>query len=279
MKNLSSSYNYHPFLIPLLNRLNLFSTVTESDAHQLDRQILDRRQFSRGESLLEVGEHTDNVYVVAEGWATNEIITVEGNTCILSFLLPGDATPVSSSLDAASDVTVKCLTDVSVVTFRANDLKRLLANHPGLTRAFSIMRMASESMNRELLVNLLAKPADYKVAHLLCELSVRDGQARVGKGISDTLRLTQLEIGSALGLSAVHVNRVIKRLQQRGFLEVRPRWIHITNWERLAREFQFSSTYMTQYDAGRKKAPSRGAGRVVPLRDQPFASGSRSARG
>lgn len=125
------------------------------------------------------------------------------------------------------------------------------------------MRMACESMNRELVVNLLAKPADYKVAHLLCELSLRDGLANPDGGPTSTLRLTQLEIGAALGISAVHVNRVIGRLQREGLLEVQQSRMIQIDREALAKKFSFSSSYITQYDTGKK--PPSSSGRVLPF--------------
>ncbi|BES73917.1 Crp/Fnr family transcriptional regulator (plasmid) [Marinobacter nanhaiticus D15-8W] len=248
--------NIHPTdecLTALLARLRRFAPISASDAHQLGQLLVDRDRYSRGDLILKLGDKTDKVYILSEGWAAQEIITEEGNTCILGFLLPGDTTTFNSELDSASDVTVKCLTEVSVVTFRANAVKALLAENANLTHAFSRMKLTTESMTRELLVNLTAKPADHKVAHLLGELSARSAQLPNSPHIP-AIHLTQIEIGAALGLSSVHVNRVIKRMRDEELLEVHSGLILIKKWDEFATKFNFNDYYLTQHEVSFKKS-------------------------
>lgn len=259
-----TSFN-DPLLNPLLHRLSRYAPISTSDKQGLNQLILSKKMFSRGDSILEMGQTSDKVFAIAKGWAAHEVVTEEGDRCVLSFLLPGDASTFNSQLNAASYVAIKCLTEVWAISFQADALRKLLADSAALTKAFSLMRMTSESIDRELIINLLAKPADHKIASLLCELGVRDGRGQPDSPITRKIPLSQVAIGAALGLSSVHVNRVISRMQQEGLLRVQNGFIHITNWELLAQTYRFDSAYMTRYDINHNKRTASPPARVVPL--------------
>ncbi|BES71487.1 Crp/Fnr family transcriptional regulator [Marinobacter nanhaiticus D15-8W] len=259
-----TSFN-DPLLTPLLHRLSAYAPISASDKQRLNQLIHSKKMFSRGDFILETGQTSDKVFAIAKGWAAHEVVTEEGDVCILGFLLPGDASTFNSQLNAASYVSIKCLTEVWAISFQADALRKLLTDSATLTRAFSLMRMTSESIDRELIVNLLAKPADYKIASLLCELGVRDGRGQPDSPITRTIPLSQVAIGAALGLSSVHVNRVISRMQQEGLLKVQHGFIHITNWELMTQTYRFDSAYMTRYDVNHHKRAPTPPARLVPL--------------
>ncbi|BES71480.1 Crp/Fnr family transcriptional regulator [Marinobacter nanhaiticus D15-8W] len=250
MANASLFREQDVYVRPLLRLLSRYVHLSKSDAQQLNDLLSgSEKHFSRGDLLIEAGTQTGQIYVLAEGWAAEEKVMEGGDTCILGFLLPGDTTSINAGLGIASDVSVRCLTEVTVVTVAAPALKAFLASNPNITQAFSLMRLARESMNREKFVSLTAKPAESKLAHLLCELSLRDGQAPPLKGVMPRLRLTQQEIAAALGLSAVHVNRVVQRMRKKDLLIVRPGVIYI-KWDILAQLYDFDATYMAQFEGG-----------------------------
>ena len=61
---------------------------------------------------------------------------------------------------------------------------------------------------------------------------------------SFTLPLTQIELGDALGLSAVHVNRVLQELRGEGLLTWQNQTVHILDWPRLQHRAEFDPTYL-----------------------------------
>lgn len=65
-------------------------------------------------------------------------------------------------------------------------------------------------MLRERIVSLGRRDARGRIAYLLCELLWRHTAVGLNSNGSFLLPLTQTELGDALGLTPVHVNRILK---------------------------------------------------------------------
>jgi CRP-like cAMP-binding protein len=83
------------------------------------------------------------------------------------------------------------------------------------------------------------------MAHLICELFLR--LKAVGRAEGDTVQLpvTQAELGDTLGLSTVHVNRVLQELRKEGLIRFQGDALTILDWERLKKVGEFTSTYLS----------------------------------
>jgi hypothetical protein len=58
------------------------------------------------------------------------------------------------------------------------------------------------------------------------------------------LPVTQAEIADALGLSTVHVNRVLQELRGRGLITLRGRFLSAQDWPGLKKAGEFDPTYL-----------------------------------
>ena len=99
-------------------------------------------------------------------------------------------------------------------------------------------------MLRERIVALGRRDAVGRVAYLLCELLWR--QQAVGNGQSDTipLPLTQMELADALGLTPVHINRVLQDLRRRKLLTLKHRMLVVLDTDKLAKIAAFNRRYL-----------------------------------
>ena len=72
------------------------------------------------------------------------------------------------------------------------------------------------------------------------------GSAAVGlaNGYQCEFPITQTEIGDALGLSSVHVNRSLQELRGDGLIEFRSGSLTAVNWDGLKRAGEFDPTYL-----------------------------------
>jgi CRP-like cAMP-binding protein len=66
------------------------------------------------------------------------------------------------------------------------------------------------------------------------------------KGNTVPLPLTQAEVGDALGLSTVHVNRTLQDLRKEDLLEWDNGVLRVLDWERLTLIGEFEPTYLHQ---------------------------------
>jgi CRP-like cAMP-binding protein len=101
------------------------------------------------------------------------------------------------------------------------------------------------SIFREWITNVGRRNARTRIAHLLCEFSLRLKLAGLGEDDQYELPMTQEQLADATGLTAVHVNRTIKVLDREGLIaRTTPRSIQIGDWKKLAEAGDFDSNYM-----------------------------------
>lgn len=89
------------------------------------------------------------------------------------------------------------------------------------------------AVHRQWLVNMGRQAALGQVAHLLCELFVHVQAVGQTEGNTFRLPLTQTELGDALGLSTVHINRTLQELRGDGLITWQGGTVEIENWDRL----------------------------------------------
>ncbi len=99
-------------------------------------------------------------------------------------------------------------------------------------------------MLRELILNIGRRDARARLAHFLCEFAVRTGGKDKINNRSFELPLTQEELGDALGLTAVHINRTLQLLSRDGLIARDGRNIRFVDWDRLQDIADFSTRYL-----------------------------------
>jgi DNA-binding MarR family transcriptional regulator len=82
------------------------------------------------------------------------------------------------------------------------------------------------------------------LAHLLCEIVVRLKEADMPVAAEYELPMTQEQIGDALGLTSVHVNHVLKVLQENGLIVRDQRQMKVANWSGLRVLADFNDRYL-----------------------------------
>lgn len=104
--------------------------------------------------------------------------------------------------------------------------------------------MAIEASQRALLIGIAHLPATTRLAHFLCEMTYRMHGIANNADEKRSVPLTQIELGSALGMSNVHVNRVMRTLREKNLVAVGPAIITVVDWDGLAAFSQFSPDYL-----------------------------------
>ncbi len=94
------------------------------------------------------------------------------------------------------------------------------------------------------MLGLGRRSAKTRLAHLLCELFTRLRAGGLATGNTIPLPITQTELGDALGLSTVHVNRVLQELRAQESFTWDGRELIVLNWEQLERTGEFEDTYL-----------------------------------
>jgi CRP-like cAMP-binding protein len=98
----------------------------------------------------------------------------------------------------------------------------------------------------EHLVNLGRRSAEERMGHLLLELGARLKLVGMGNETGFDCPLTQYHLADALGLSAVHVNRVLRNLREEGLVTFQKGRVVFDDFGRLKDLAGFDTAYLDQ---------------------------------
>ena len=195
--------------------------VALSDAERAALAQLEHRQRSirRSAILVRENDRAGEMFVLHSGMMMSYALLHDGSRQILRFLFPGDLLAASALAYRVSPETIAALTDCTIAAFERTAIAALMVDHPRL----SALLMATGQIERVALADPLAAigrtSAKARIAGLLLE--IRDSLRLADKATDAPfpLGLTQEEIGDATGLTAVHVNRMLRQLEDEGLIE------------------------------------------------------------
>lgn len=227
----------------LTRKLEAFAPLPEADKRLLDDVIQEPQEVGPREDLIREGEAPTNVNFILEGFACRYKVLADGKRQIMAYLVPGDFCDVHVFILKEMDHSIATLSRCSVVKIPRQCILEL-TERPAIARAFWWAALVDEATLREWLVNIGARPAEQRVAHLLCELLVRLRVVGLADGGRYELPLTQKELGDTTGLSNVHVNRVLRRLRGEGLITFKDKHLVILDVERLEAFSGFTPNYL-----------------------------------
>ena len=227
-----------------IRKLSLFAPLSDADK-QLIQQVcsLPRRVAARQDIVTE-GETPDAVHLILEGFACRYKVLPTGERSIFAYLIPGDTCDWHVFILKRMDHSIGTLSACTVVDIPRSKVLEITDNYPAITRAMWFITLIDEATLREWIVNVSRRSAESAIAHLFCELLLRLETVglRVGNGFE--LPITQTELADTIGLSTVHVNRVLQDLRQQGLIELRNKSLQLLNLEALEKLAQFEPNYL-----------------------------------
>ena len=178
-------------------------------------------RINTGVNLIEEGQDVHQIFILMSGWACSYKQLSKGTRQIISFSLPGDIIGLGSMLTRTSDQSCAALTDTEVVCVDVGHMMELLVKFPRLTVAILGSASRDQAMIIEHLVNVGRRSAAERVAHCFLELGQRLQLVGLGSETEYECPLTQLDLADALGLSPIHVNRVLRHLREERLLTLK----------------------------------------------------------
>ena len=208
-------------LEPVVRRLRSLPPLSDNELELL-RALTDRRErHSAGEELVAEGQAARRPRFVVSGWASHQRILSDGRRQIFGFSVPGDGIGVSDRTTQPALSSIVAITSIETVDAEPVLDAAFGGRAPGLARALSISAVLEQMLLLDHMVRLGRQTAYERVAHFLLELQRRLEQAGLGDGHRFPLPLTQEILADALGLSIVHVNRILQQLRRERLIELR----------------------------------------------------------
>ncbi|MDP3551951.1 MAG: Crp/Fnr family transcriptional regulator [Novosphingobium sp.] len=225
-------------------RLSGYAPLNDADVGLLADACRNVRDVPAGHHLIMEGDSPDPVFVMLEGWACGYKILPDGGRQILAFMLPGDFCDIHIAVLKAVDHSIVTITNAKVASVPRAQMEVLVQARPTITRAFWWSQLVDQSVLRAWIVSMGRRTANERIAHLMCELYIR--MRNIGLATDDQceMPLTQIVIADAVGLTPVHVNRVLKSLRLGKVMELRSGSLTIIDPVRLSEIAGFDGNYL-----------------------------------
>ncbi|HRW73733.1 Crp/Fnr family transcriptional regulator [Ottowia sp.] len=193
-----------------------------------------------GRTLVAEGRLPIKLYTVYDGWAFRYKSLADGRRQILNFLLPGDFIGLQGEFADEATHGVEALTDLQLCVFPRGDLWPLFQRKPEFAYDVTWLAAKQEQLLDENLVTLGQRNAAERVAMLLVVLWRRADRLGLGDGHGGVeFPLTQQHIADALGLSLVHTNKTLRKLERLGLHRVADGRLYLLQPAALARIADF----------------------------------------
>ena len=201
-------------------------------------QSLKRREvYVRAcEALIHEGQTDAPLYTLREGWAFRFKTLSDGRRQILTFLLAGDFIGVQQKMGDASAHGVSTLTDAVFCVFQRDSLWELHRQSPSMGFNITWLTAHEESLVDDTLLSVGRRSAEERIAMLLILLFKRAAALQADGGAAGVpFPLTQQHVADALGLSLVHTNKTLRRLERRGLHTLIDGRLHLRDVKALVR--------------------------------------------
>ncbi|MCJ2138438.1 Crp/Fnr family transcriptional regulator [Methylobacterium sp. E-066] len=228
----------------LARKLDGLASLTQQDRAALEGLTGYVHAVVRHTVLAEQEGVADHALIVFAGFASRYKRRVSGRRQILAYLVPGDLCDRGALHGYPLDHTIEALTPCRVAKVPRPVYLDLLGRHPRIALAVQRAKLAEEATAREWMVSIGIRSGRERMAHLLCELLERLGAIGQVTDGQYHLPLTQEDLADALGLTSVHVNRVLQALRRDGLISLRERRLRILAPRRLSQLAEFEAGYL-----------------------------------
>ncbi|MEH3158554.1 MAG: Crp/Fnr family transcriptional regulator [Sphingomonas taxi] len=226
-----------------IRRLDVRSPMTDDDQRTIMNFQGRLEEFRPGRDIVRLGERTRQVQLIVRGTVARFGQVRDGNRQFTAFFISGDIADLHSAVMPVVSAPLQATGPVLLYRIPHEEIVAATDRSPTLARAFWRDCVADSQVAAEWLINIGQRDALTRLAHLLCELGCRYRAAGFPPG-EFPLGLTQSELGAALGLTGVHVNRMMRRLRDEGLIGPTNGHVEILDWSGLARAGEFHPGYL-----------------------------------
>jgi CRP-like cAMP-binding protein len=227
-----------------VEKLRGFSPLAAADVAELVALTSRSRVTKTRHDLIREGDRPGPVFVMIEGWACRYKILPSGTRQVLAFLMPGDACDLHIGLLAEMDHSIQTITPARVATIERVDMDELMRRRPAIAKAMYIAQLVDEGTMRAWITSMGRRTSIERVAHLMCELYLRARDIAMTGEATLTLPLSQVLLADALGMTSVHINRVLKDLRIAGAMTLHRGSLEVSDPDKLVRIAGFDEGYL-----------------------------------
>lgn len=229
-------------------KLSAYAELAQDEISVLSAMQGKPVMFHAGERMTYEGQRNHSAYVLCEGWALS-CKEAHGTRQIIDVRIPGDILGMESAMLRASDKTIEALTDVVVRKIRIEDFLAVCGTHPRVGRAMMWAAARDQAMIVEHLVDVARRSSVERTAHFLLELAARLQLVGLGTSNGYDCPMSQAVLADTLGMTAIHLNRVLRQLREDKLLVFRDWHVTLMDLPGLSLLTGFDLAYLDQSNA------------------------------
>ncbi|HWW27568.1 MAG TPA: Crp/Fnr family transcriptional regulator [Caulobacter sp.] len=228
----------------LVLKMSRRDDVSAEERRALEDLLEPERHVAAGASIIKPGDRPTSSTLLLSGYAARYSFLEDGGRQLTELNLAGDFIDLHSFLMKQMDHGVLALSDCVIAGAPHVALRRITEEHPHLTRLLWLETVIDAAIHRQWLVAMGRQNAISRLAHLICEIYLRLEAAGLAEAHEFSIPLTQTDLSDMLGVTAVHVNRVLKDLRGLSLIEWKGARVEILDWGRLCHLAQFDGAYL-----------------------------------
>jgi CRP-like cAMP-binding protein len=227
-----------------VHKMSGMANLTAADVAALEAATAHPRRYAARKDLIREGDEPGPMLVVLEGWLCRYKILPNGSRQIMAFLMPGDACDLHIRLLAEMDHGIQAITPAKVATVTRDAMQTMMRDHPNISQAMYTAQLVDEGVMRAWIVSMGRRSSIERVAHLICELYLRARMIGLATDSDFAFPISQLVLADALGMTAVHINRVLKELRLAGAMTLGRGSVSILDAGKLVEIAGFDENYL-----------------------------------
>ena len=227
-----------------IDKLCGYHQLSDIEIATLSRATSKPRSYDARYDLIREGDEPGPVFVVLDGWAHRYKILPTGTRQVVAFLIPGDCCDLHIGLLAEMDHSIQTVTSAAVATIGRTQMDEILDTHRGIARAMYIAQLVDEGIMRSWITSMGRRTSTERVAHLMCELYLRARNIGLAAESAFEVPMSQTLLADALGMTPVHLNRVLRDLRLAGAMVLARGSLTIVDPNQLVRIAGFDENYL-----------------------------------
>ncbi|MGY3454201.1 Crp/Fnr family transcriptional regulator [Bradyrhizobium sp. USDA 4353] len=227
----------------LADRLTSLLELSSDDLEFLAQMPSSIRSFAPHEDVWRKGDEPSTCCLLLQGYLCWKD-TDAGAGQITAIYVPGDVPDLYTTIVPGVTAQLSALSPVVAAFVPHAFFREARARSARLAKALSLLMLADTAALRTWLTNLGSRDSLSRVAHLICEITVRLRAVGLGRDLRFPSPFTQSDLAAICGISPVHANRTIQDLRRRSLLHWHSRTITVTDWDGLTRLGGFRQDYL-----------------------------------
>lgn len=223
----------------LVSRLSRYMDLSRSEEAFVAGMQRSEKALGAGQTIVNQGSPSTDIHVLKAGWAIVRSQAVRGRSHITRIYLPGEVIGLGELGPPRAPHSIQMQTDGTVCPFPRTGITGMLTDAPRLSALMMSLASVEQVVLRDQVSALGLMTAEDRLIFFLLQLRARLAVADPDLGNRFHLPFSQAEIGEAVGMTPVYVNKLLRKLGREERLRIERPYVRLLDREGLENQIGF----------------------------------------